>query len=203
MNTKSLKIFALFGALSTLILLQDFLRFSFACRAYGKKAQLGLAQLKLENGSISDALVVITGDKRRIPASLELLRNQPDSWLFISGVSKKTNLAEIMSLNQTGGNENGFWNRVILDSNATSTVENAEETEKFIQARNLNRIILITSDYHMLRALTIFKKRVSARVVPFVVGSEFTDPSVFKLPATFAKFLIEYWKWVAFRFDIY
>lgn len=97
----------------------------------------------------------------------------------------------------------GFWNRVILDSNATSTVQNAEETEKFIQTRKLNTIILITSDYHMLRALSIFKKRVSARVIPFVVGSEFTEPNLIKVPALLAKFLVEYWKWVAFRFDIY
>lgn len=203
MISKSLKIFALLGAITALILFQDFFRFSLACRDYGKQASLGFSQFSPENQKV-DALVVITGDKRRIPMALELLRNQPDSWLLISGVSKKTNLSEMMSLYKDNLSEGtGFWNRVILDSNATSTVQNAEETEKFIQTRKLNTIILITSDYHMLRALSIFKKRVSARVIPFVVGSEFTEPNLIKVPALLAKFLVEYWKWVAFRFDIY
>jgi len=72
-------------------------------------------------------------------------------------------------------------------------VENAEETEKFLRLKNSDHMILITSDYHMLRALAVFKRWVSAQVTPYVVSSEFVP----------FKFLTEYWKWVAFRLNIY
>ncbi|NBX77517.1 MAG: hypothetical protein EBQ92_13265, partial [Proteobacteria bacterium] len=34
-------------------------------------------------------------------------------------------------------------------------MENAEETEKFLRLKNSDHMILITSDYHMLRALAV------------------------------------------------
>lgn len=166
---------------------------------------MGLSQLTETDPLKTRALVVLTGDKNRIPRALELLQSNSDFWLFISGVSKKTSLSEMAAIHgEAGNNESGkVWERVIIDSKATSTVENAEETEKLVQSRHLTQIVLITSDYHMLRALNIFKKRVSSVIVPYAVASEFTEGSLIKLPEGLFKFLFEYWKWVAFRLDIY
>jgi vancomycin permeability regulator SanA len=141
-----------------------------------------------------EALVVITGDRNRIPKALELLQSRPQSWLLISGISKRTSLSEVASLSEDSlKNDVRLWERIVVDSNATSTVENAEETEKVLSTRSIDHMILITSDYHMLRALAVFKRWVSAQVTPYAVSSELVP----------FKFLTEYWKWVAFRLNIY
>lgn len=205
MNSKSLKIFAFLGVVSALVLLQDFLRFAWTCRNYGQQARQGLSQLSSADPLKTRALVVLTGDKNRIPRALELLQSNPDFWLFISGVSKKTSLSEMAAIHGEAGKPQPekLWERVIIDSEATSTVQNAEETEKLVQTKQLPQIVLITSDYHMLRALNIFKKRVSSIIIPYAVTSEFTEGSLVKLPEGLFKFLFEYWKWIAFRLDIY
>jgi uncharacterized SAM-binding protein YcdF (DUF218 family) len=201
---KTVKVLAVMGALASLFILQDFIRFALACRSYGKLAQTEEAQLKPLQPNESEALVVLTGDRARIPRALELLKKRPQSWLLISGVSKKTSLAEVVSY-QSGGltGDANLWDRVILDTNATSTVENAEETEKILKAKKAQQMVLITSDYHMERALRIFKRWVSVDIKPYAVSSELTGGNPVDWPAAVAKFLFEYWKWVAFRFDIY
>lgn len=194
MNLKVLKVFAGLGALSVFIVAQDFVRFTFACREFGSRAKLGISQLDGLASKNLEALVVITGDRNRIPKALELLQSRPQSWLLISGISKRTSLAEVASLSEDSlKNDVRLWERIVVDSNATSTVENAEETEKVLRTRSIDHMILITSDYHMLRALAVFKRWVSAQVTPYAVSSELVP----------FKFLTEYWKWVAFRLNIY
>ena len=203
MNLKALKILAAFGGLAALVLFQDFLRFTLACRDYGRMAQTGLEQLSSKEIQ-SEALVVITGDRNRISKALELLQNQPHTWLLISGVSKKASLPELAVLHAEPLKLNpSQLDRIVLDSNATSTVENAQETEKILQEKGAQSMILITSDYHMLRALNVFKKWVNAKIIPFAVGSEMTGASFEQWPSFAFKFVVEYWKWVAFRFNIY
>lgn len=193
-NHRLLKVFAGLGVISVLLVAQDFIRFTFACLEFGRRAEMGIRQIESLSPKSQEALVVITGDKNRIPKALELLQSRPGSWLLISGISKKTSLAEVASLSELSlRNDLRLWERIIVDSNATSTVENAEETEKILRSKNQDHMILITSDYHMLRALAVFKRWVSAQVTPYAVSSE-----VFPF-----KFLTEYWKWVAFRLNIY
>ena len=205
MNSKSLKIFAFLGFLTSIWLIQDFVRFAWVCRNYGEKAKSGQLQLQSVDAAKSKILVVLTGDKNRIPRALALLKSDPQFRLFISGVSKKTSLSEMVAIYGSAekDNDSELWNRVLIDSEATSTVENAEETEKLVLSQNLNQIILITSDYHMLRAINIFQKRLNANIIPFAVSSEFTEGPLVKWPAALIKFLFEYWKWFAFRLDIY
>ncbi|NBT59037.1 YdcF family protein [bacterium] len=194
MSLRVLKVFAALGAFSVFLLAQDFIRYAFACREYGIRSSRDSGQLEGVPHKNQEALVVVTGDKNRIPKALELLQARPDSWLVISGVSKKTSLSEVAALTESSmRNDPRLWERIIVDSNATSTVENALETEKLLRTKNVDHMILITSDYHMLRALAVFKRWVSAQVIPYAVYSDFTP----------FKFLIEYWKWVAFRLNIY
>lgn len=194
MNLKVLKVFAGLGAVSVFLVAQDFIRFALACREFGTRAKLEMRQLEDLSSKKQEALVVITGDRNRIPKALELLQARPDSWLLISGISKKTSLAEVASLSEESlRNDAKLWGRIAVDSTATSTVENAQETEKLLKLKNVDHMILITSDYHMLRALAVFKRWVSAQVTPYTVSSEMVP----------FKFLMEYWKWVAFRLDIY
>lgn len=202
MPLRFLKLFAGLGVIAAVVLAQDFFRFTWACRTFAERAALGSAQLA--NGKkMPEALVVITGDKNRISKALELLSQTPESWLLISGVSKKTNLNALVALH--GGSEkslSAIEGRIIIDSQATSTMENAEETEKVLQEKSIQEMILITSDYHMVRALGIFKRKVTATVIPYAVSSDLTE-GLSGWPVLAFKFVVEYWKWVAFRFNIY
>lgn len=202
MPLRFLKLFAVFGVIAAGVLAQDFFRFTWACRTFAERAALGPEQLA-GGKKRPEALVVITGDKNRIPKALELLSQIPESWLLISGVSKKTQLNTLVAL--YGGSEKAIpeiEGRVIIDSQATSTMENAEETEKVLQEKNIQEMVLITSDYHMVRALGIFKRKVTATVIPYAVSSDLTK-GLSGWPVLAFKFVVEYWKWVAFRFNIY
>ncbi|NBV51125.1 YdcF family protein [bacterium] len=202
MSLRFLKIFAVLGVIAAVVLVQDFFRFTWACRTFAERAALGPEQLAVGK-KMPEALVVITGDKNRIPKALDLLSRAPESWLLISGVSKKTHLNELVALH--GGSDKplpGIEGRVLIDSQATSTMENAEETEKLLQKKNIQEMVLVTSDYHMVRALGIFKRKVTATVIPYAVSSDLTE-GLSGWPVLAFKFVIEYWKWVAFRFNIY
>ncbi|NBX77518.1 MAG: hypothetical protein EBQ92_13270 [Proteobacteria bacterium] len=100
MNLKVLKVFAGLGAVTVFVVAQDFVRFTLACREFGARGKQGFVQLDGVPSKNQEALVVITGDRNRIPKALELLQSRPQSWLLISGISKKTSLAEVASLSE-------------------------------------------------------------------------------------------------------
>lgn len=109
--------------------------------------------------SLSEAIVVLTGDKGRIPKALELLRERGSPLLIISGVGKGASLVDVIN-NQGGaaGNIRELWNRIELESKSQSTVENVYESGKILLEKKIMRVILVTSDYHMPRAFGIFRR---------------------------------------------
>lgn len=57
---------------------------------------------------------------------------------------------------------------VILEEKSTNTYENALQTVSILQARNVEYIFLVTSEVHMLRALSVFRG-LGINPVPFPV----------------------------------
>lgn len=109
--------------------------------------------------SLNEAIVVLTGDKGRIPKALELLRERGSPLLIISGVGKGASLVDV--INNQGGAANNIrelWNRIELESKSQSTIENVYESGKILLEKKIKRVILVTSDYHMPRALEIFRR---------------------------------------------
>lgn len=107
--------------------------------------------------SSDEAIVVLTGDSGRIPKAFEILRNRRSPWLIISGANKKVALAELV--NQQGDsslNIHEVWERVVVESRSSSTVDNAVESRALLNDRKIKRVILVTSDYHMYRTLKVF-----------------------------------------------
>ena len=103
----------------------------------------------------SNNIVVITGNVGRLKAAINLMTLNSDARLLISGVAKGVKYSDIIQ------NKNIDQKRVNLGYNAQSTLGNAIETKIWINNNNLKDFILITDDWHMKRALFLFKNSMS------------------------------------------
>ena len=99
----------------------------------------------------TDVIVVLTGDENRIEAGLALLAAGKAKHLFISGVHKDV----------TEGDIRLMWTGtpplpdccLVLGRNAQTTEENGRETGAWLRSMNFTSIRLVTSGYHMHRAV--------------------------------------------------
>lgn len=99
----------------------------------------------------TDAIVVLTGGDQRIETGLALFARGRAQHLFITGVHPDVSKSDIEKM----------WAEqtslppccITLGHQATTTIGNGVETKEWIAAQNYTSIRLITSDYHMNRAL--------------------------------------------------
>ena len=98
----------------------------------------------------TDAIVVLTGDDRRIPRGLALLRAGVARRLLISGVGERTTATELAA--DAHVPRALFRCCVDLGRMAVDTRSNAEETAAWARAHGVRSLRLVTSDYHMRRA---------------------------------------------------
>jgi uncharacterized SAM-binding protein YcdF (DUF218 family) len=139
-----------------LTLVVQMYRFGVACAYYAQVARIGMKTLP-PDVSPNEAIVVLTGDRKRIPKALELLRLRGSPLLIISGAGKGITLTDLV--NQQGDAAvriHEVWDKIFVESRSSSTRENAQETAELAKKRHLTRIILVTSEYHMPRASAIF-----------------------------------------------
>lgn len=103
----------------------------------------------------SDAIIVLTGGKDRIEAGLELFAEGLAPELFITGVHDDVTQAEIT------GRYTGVKPLpeccIILGYEANSTTGNAAEAKEWATGKNVKTIRLVTSNYHMPRAVLEFR----------------------------------------------
>lgn len=98
----------------------------------------------------TDAIVVLTGGKGRVATGLSLLKSGLSGQLFISGVNKDTTVQDLIK----GGNVPCC---ITLGYAAHDTEGNAAETGAWAKGKSIHSIRLVTSSYHMPRAVVIFK----------------------------------------------
>ena len=102
-----------------------------------------------------DAIAVFTGDKGRINYALELLKKNPTSKLFISGVYAANSFETLLNkqVDPLTGHEfskSGF--QVDLDYESKNTFENVKGTVNFLKSNpELTNVLIISSDYHIMR----------------------------------------------------
>lgn len=99
----------------------------------------------------ADGIVVLTGAAARISAGAELLKQGHGKRLLISGVNRITTKHDIERL--SGLDHKSFTCCVDLGYEALDTVGNADETRTWANANNYHKLIIVTSSYHMPRAL--------------------------------------------------
>ncbi|MGI9399632.1 MAG: YdcF family protein [Rhizobiaceae bacterium] len=119
----------------------------------------------------ADGIVVLTGDGDRIYTGLELLRQGKGERLLISGVHEKTSKTILQKI--TGARADLFDCCVDIDRAALDTVGNAKQASSWVERNGFDRIILVTSDYHMPRSMIEFSRRLGdAEIIPFAVTGE-------------------------------
>lgn len=110
----------------------------------GKEAETHFVQ------TAPDLIVVFTGGPGRLKLAVEASKefNQPN--VFISGVYKNNSVQTLIDEVQSDIKDSSDF--IELDYTARNTVENVVATLKYIrQNRGLNNILIISSDYHILR----------------------------------------------------
>ncbi|HTT47333.1 MAG TPA: YdcF family protein [Pseudolabrys sp.] len=99
----------------------------------------------------ADGIVVLTGAAARIPDAIELLATDHGKRLLISGVHRDTRAREIARLTPVYAKY--FACCIDLDRSALNTFGNALETKRWAREHNFNSLIVVTSNWHMPRAM--------------------------------------------------
>jgi uncharacterized SAM-binding protein YcdF (DUF218 family) len=118
----------------------------------------------------ADGIVALTGGASRITDAIELLASGRGKRLLISGANRATNSNEISRLNP----EFERWVRCCVDiDRSLNTLGNAIETRRWAQSRGFRSLIVVTSNYHMPRALAeIAHQLPGVALVPFPVVTD-------------------------------
>jgi uncharacterized SAM-binding protein YcdF (DUF218 family) len=155
--------------------------------------QLPTAEVVLDRDA--DGIVVLTGGASRVTDAIELLAAGRGRRLLISGVNRSTNRSEISRLNPE-------FTRVVrccVDfDRSLNTLGNAVETRRWTQAKGFHSLIVVTSNYHMPRALTeIGHQLPQVALVPFpVVTDKLRVEPWWTNAATTRLLLLEYVKYI-------
>ena len=118
-----------------------------------------------------DGVVVYTGGGgKRIAAAMGVFEDGSAERLLISGVNPSTSRTRIEEM-WTGAPEK-FECCVDLGRHAQSTIGNADEAADWANDYNLSSLVLVTSDFHMPRALMETRsKLVTTSITPYAVPS--------------------------------
>jgi uncharacterized SAM-binding protein YcdF (DUF218 family) len=109
----------------------------------------------------ADGIAVLTGGVSRIDQAIKLLAAGKAKRVLITGVNRTTTVDELKELASQGGQY--FTCCVDIDKEARNTIDNATETSEWVALHRYGSIIVVTSNYHMPRALAEL-----ARVMPGV-----------------------------------
>ena len=145
----------------------------------------------------ADGIVVLTGGSSRIADAIELLSAGRGRRLLITGVHRATTGQEIARLLPAYG-----WMMaccVDLDYSAVNTVGNAVETRRWAGRRGIRSLIVVTSNYHMPRAMAELSRQLpDVALIPFPVISEHVRADRWWTSAPTARLLLtEYLKYIA------
>ena len=123
----------------------------------------------------ADGIVVLTGGSSRVSDAMELLAGGYGKRLLISGVHP-TNAASDIS-RSLPDNQSLLGCCVDLDRSAVNTRSNAAETRRWARDRGFKSLIVVTSNYHMPRAIVELSHAMpDITLIPFaVVGDKWRD----------------------------
>ncbi len=118
----------------------------------------------------TDAIVVLTGGRGRLAEGLALLLEDRAKMLFVSGVYRGVDVAEILRIARPAGS--AVTDRIALGHEADDTVGNALETANWINKHGFRDVRLVTAAYHMPRSLFEMRQAMpSITLVPHPVFS--------------------------------
>jgi uncharacterized SAM-binding protein YcdF (DUF218 family) len=145
----------------------------------------------------ADGIVVLTGGASRVADAMELLAGGYGRRLLISGVHPTSAASDI---SRSLSDNHALLNCCVdLDRSAVNTRSNAAETRRWASERGFRSLIVVTSNYHMPRAIVELSHAMpDTHLIPFaVVGEKWRDESWWTSGATLRLLLSEYIKYVA------
>ena len=148
-------------------------------------------------GRKADGIVVLTGGASRVSDAMELLAAGYGKRLLISGVHPTSAASDISrSLPES---QTYFSCCVDLDRSAINTRSNAAETRRWVHERGFKSLIVVTSNYHMPRAIVELSHAMpDVELIPFaVVGEKWREEPWYENGATLRLVLSEYVKYIA------
>jgi uncharacterized SAM-binding protein YcdF (DUF218 family) len=142
----------------------------------------------------ADGIVALTGGASRISDAVELLASGRGRRLLITGVAPTTNTTELIRL--APESERWFGCCIDLDYSAVNTFGNAAETGRWARERGFRSLVVVTSGYHMPRAMLEIGHRLpDVTLIPFPVVSAQSRAEPWWSSAGSAKILVfEYLK---------
>jgi uncharacterized SAM-binding protein YcdF (DUF218 family) len=145
----------------------------------------------------TDAIVVLAGGKGRVEEGIRLYRSHRARWLFLVGVDPLVRKSELFKEKQgeRGGED------VFLEQASRNTLENALYARDLITRREIRSVRLITSRYHMMRAVLIFNSVLpkDIAVYPFPVDSKNLKEEWWSHKGSFRLLFSEFYKYCLFK----
>lgn len=144
----------------------------------------------------ADGIVVLTGGSSRVSDALELLSAGYGRRLLISGVHPASGFSEIQ---RTLPESQGLLACCVdLDRSAVNTRSNATETRRWAMERGFRSLIVVTSNYHMPRAIVELSHVMpDIELVPFaVIGDKWREEPWWTSGAALRLLLSEYAKYL-------
>ncbi len=160
---------------------------------------LGLAREEPALTGNADGIVVLTGGSERIADALQMLASGRARRLLITGVNTGTSQERLAR--QAPGYAGLFDCCVDIDHHAVNTEGNAEEAAGWMRRTGFRSLLVVTSSYHMPRALVELRRHlpnVPLTPVPVVTprlrsGGLWRDPNLLRvLFVEYGKFVVAY-----------
>jgi uncharacterized SAM-binding protein YcdF (DUF218 family) len=146
----------------------------------------------------ADAIVALTGPSaERVNAAIRLLEQGKGDRVLISGVNREVRRQELRAL--TPGSNRLFNCCVDLGFEAEDTIGNAQEIAAWADAKGYESLIVVTSDYHMPRALTEIRAAApGVALTAYAVETPSLDNSRWwRAAVTARRMTLEYLKYLA------
>lgn len=140
----------------------------------------------------TDGVVVLTGAPGRFARGLEILQAGRAKRMLVSGVDRTVSPGQFIIAQKAPAKLVKCC--IDLGKESIDTVSNAEETARWVRKHNYKTIRLVTTDWHMRRAVFELRRalRGDAQVIPEGVRSQPGFATLFK----------EYHKYLARRISV-
>ncbi len=146
-------------------------------------------------------IVAVTGGGgARIEAAVFLLAEGVGERVLISGVAPGTRLADLKTI--TPDMDPTLYDCCVdLGAKARTTLENAMETHDWAASKEYSTLILVTTDYHMPRAMAELRRRLpDTQLLPWPVPSKAVpEEGWMRSPEAWRILAIEYSKFLVAR----
>jgi uncharacterized SAM-binding protein YcdF (DUF218 family) len=144
----------------------------------------------------ADGIAVLTGGVARIDEAMKLLAEGKAKRVLITGVNRTVTMDELKGLASQG--DQYFTCCVDIDKEARNTIDNATETAEWVALHQYSSIIVVTSNYHMPRALAELARAMpGVELIPYaVVDNNVHLDRWWTYPGTTKLLLSEYLKYL-------